>query len=157
GCDADAAVESRIVDEEIAVQLAGLAGVNLDFRLATGALADDHVGKAIAIDVAAGDEDASGEVGAKRKHALQKGEIGSAKDFDMRPAPRTGAGDDVGESIVIHIARADARSTGECLAIRVETLQQREIGAAEHLDVGPAAGPGTGNDVRPAVAIDVAG
>ena len=65
--DADAAAEERIVDDEVRLAARRLAGVDPHFRLAAGALADDHVGEAVAVDVAAGHEDAAGEIAAERR------------------------------------------------------------------------------------------
>src|SRR5207237_172114 len=59
-------------------------------------------------------------------------------------------------AVVVRVAGSDEDAAREREIVGEEALQERAIGAAEDFDVRAAARSGSGNDVRHAVAIDVA-
>src|SRR5207253_8948203 len=65
------------------------------------------------------------------------------------------ADDDVGPAVAVDVAGRHVDAVGE-VAKGGEVLQQRAVRAAESEHVGAAAHAGTGDDVGPAVAVDVA-
>src|SRR5439155_10781348 len=86
-----------------------------------------------------------------------QGAVFAAKDLDLRAAAGAGRGDDVGETVAVHIPGRDADAAPERRIVSEEAEQRLAGDAVEDLDVRPAALVGGGDDVRMAVAVDVAG
>ena len=80
-------------------------------------------------------------------------------DADVGAAAGAGAGDDVGAAVAVDVAGGDADAAGEAGGVGEEARRSARcrLGAAEDLDMRPAAGAGAGDDVGEAVAVDVAG
>src|SRR5262249_33868251 len=86
--------------------------------------------------------------------------VGPAEDPDVRPAARAGAGDDVREAVAVDVGRGDEHPATERGRIGEKAAdgagQELERPAVKYFDVRPASRAGGGNDVRNAVAVDVA-
>src|SRR5207247_657882 len=82
--------------------------------------------------------------------------VRAAEDDDVRSAPRVGADDDVGEAVAIDVAGGDERAPGEVGIIGEELADQLARPAVVDVDVGSAARARRGDDVRDAVAVNVA-
>src|SRR5262249_50962356 len=77
------------------------------------------------------------------------------------------AGHNVREAVAIHVTATHSDAAVETGTVSVEALQQRrigylanglnvaELGRIDHLDMRPSIGPGAGNDVGQAIAVDV--
>src|SRR5262249_2333245 len=100
---------------------------------------------------------AAGETRVVSKKAADFRTGRAAEYLDVRPTARTRPDDDVGLSIAVHIARGHVLSAGETRREREETIDGRQRDPVKHLYVRPAARPGPSDDVRDAVAGDVAG
>ncbi len=75
----------------------------------------------------------------------------------MRTAAGTGGRDDIGPAVAVVVGRADADAAAEAAAVGEEVRQQvGRIRAAEDPHVRAAAGAGAGDDVGPAIAVEVA-
>src|SRR5205807_2416249 len=96
------------------------------------------------------------EAGRVGEEALEERAIGAAEDFDVRPAASPGPGDDVRLAVAIDVASGDVDPAGEARVVGEEAHEERTVGAAEDLDVRASPGPGAGDDVGDAVAVDVA-
>ena len=91
--------------------------------------------------------------GEERPEFLQRSAV---ERLDVRAAAGPGPGDDVGIAVAVDVAGGHAHAAGESGGIGEEVVDDVIVGAAEDLDVRPAAGAGPGNDVGLAVAVDVA-
>src|SRR5437899_4249631 len=105
--DKDAAAEAR-VESEVAFEDAQVRPVE-HFQVRAAALAGpgDDVGDAVAVDVRRPDNDAAAEVSAEGCEALQERQVSAAEDLHQRPAAGAFAGDDVGDSVAVHVRGGD--------------------------------------------------
>src|SRR5207244_1698663 len=78
-------------------------------------------------------------------------------DLDVRSAAFAGAGDDVGVPVAVHVTDGDVDAAVELRVVGHEPLKFGAGLAVEHLDERQTAGAGGGDDLRHAVAGDVAG
>src|SRR5205823_3202961 len=121
--DVDAAGEVRGIGEEAAQQrrrdrlTEGCAAEDLHVRAAAGASPGDDVAKAVAIHVAARHADAAGEVRAVGEEAEQLDAAAAVEDLDVRAAAFAGAGDDVGDTVVIHVGRGHVNTAAKVRAV----------------------------------------
>src|SRR5262249_59256871 len=76
--------------------------------------------------------------------------------LEVGPAAAPGPGHDVAQSVPAQIACGHRAPAGEARVVGEERPQDRAIRTAEDPDVRAAAGAGRGDDVRHAVALDVA-
>src|SRR5262249_13249022 len=118
--------------------------------------AADDVGLAVAVDVPGRDRDAAGVLGVEGQVALQQAAVGAGEDLDLAAAALGQADDEVGVAVAVDVPGRDVDAAGVVQRPGRETVEQGQVGAAEDLDVGAAAGPGAGDDVGDAVAVDVA-
>src|SRR5262249_33618782 len=105
-------------------------------------------------EVAERDVDAAGEGGIVGHEIQHHGSV--AEQSNVRAAAGTAAGEDFSAAIAVDIARGNADSAGEVGIIGEKAIQHGAVLAANYGDVRTAAGAGAANDVRGAVAIDVA-
>src|SRR5262249_6627183 len=124
---------------------------------------------AVVVEVAGRHIHAAGETGDKGEEAGQKGAAGdlaiglhlaqlaAVDDLDVRAGARAGADHEVGVAVAVDVGHGHADAAAEDRGEGVEAGQKGAVPAAEDLDVaaGPS-GPGAGDDVGEAVAIDVA-
>ncbi len=80
----------------------------------------------------------------------------AVKCLDVWPAAGPCAGNDVGLCISVDIGGCHGDAPRECGIVGEEGMDLRAAFAVENLDVWPAAGPCAGNDVGPAIGVDVA-
>src|SRR5262249_11331909 len=130
---------------------------DFDVGPAAVARAGDDIGEAVVIDVGRADADAAAEGRAIGKKAAQERQVLAAEDFDVRPAARSGPGDDIHETVAVDVAGRNEYAAGESGAVGKEAVEERQVLAAEDFDVWSAAGAGPRDYVVDAVAVDVAG
>src|SRR5262249_44054152 len=135
---------------------AGGPAEDLHVRATTRAGAGDDVGLAVAVDVAGCHRHAAVEVDVVGHEAHQQRPVLAAEDLDLRPTPGAGADDDVRGAVAVDVGRGDVDAAAEGGVERHEAHQQRAGLAVEDLDLRPAAGAGADDDVRHAVAVDIA-
>src|SRR5262249_21226860 len=130
--------------------------------------ASDHVGLAVAVEIARRHVDAAAEVRAECEEGAECLAGGAVKNADLRQPTRPGPSDDVGLAVAVDVARRNADTAAERLWKGEEVEQDGIGGAAESLDLRQGthvqagddvweAGVGTNDDIGLAVAIDVAG
>src|SRR5581483_7808975 len=107
------------------------------------------VGLAVAGHVAGGDEHAAREARGVGVEALEQAAVPAAEDLDVRPAPRTGPGDDVVHTVAVDVAGGHADAAGEDRVVGVEAEPQRPVGVDDQ-DLRPAAGVRPGGEQRAA-------
>ena len=66
-----------------------------------------------------------------------------------------GPGDDVGAPVAVDVARRHRHAAGKPGIVGVEAAQLAQVGPAQDADVRPTAGPGAGDQIQRAVAVDV--
>ena len=132
------------------------AGEDLDVGAAARAGASDDVGFAVAVDIPTGHFHAAVECRSVGKKLSQDRSVGAGEDLYVRPAAGTGAGNDVGVAIVVHVAGGDIHAAGEIGLIGIKAINQSQSSAVVHLDVRAAAGAGGDDQVWHAVAVHVA-
>ena len=146
------------------------AGVGSDGAAAVVAHAGDHVGQQVAVEDLVGDPDAAAvvdvageEVGVQLRvdDALRE-EVVAVEDLDARPAARPGAGDQVAETVAVHVADGHISSVAERIfedeEVGGEVLEGQlgERFAVPEGDARSALEAGGDGDVGVAVAVDVA-
>src|SRR5262249_34548552 len=151
----DAAAEASVVCVKAPQHATVHSAKRLDVRRPAGACAGDDVGPAVAIDVARSYVDAAAEAGVVCVKAPQHATVHSAKRLDVSHPAGACPGDDVAPAGAFADPRSYVDAAAEAGVVGVKASQQREIYAAQHLDVGRAAGSSGRDDVEDAVAIDV--
>ena len=114
------------------------------------------VGEPVPVDVARGDVDPAHEGRVVGEEAADLRERRAVPHPHVRSAPEPRAGDDVGEAVAVDVARGHVHAAGECRVVGEEAADWREGHAVPDPDVRSAAGPRAGDDVRAAIAVDVA-
>src|SRR5262249_6034059 len=82
---------------------------------------------------------------------------GGVEGADLHRAARPRPGDQVGLAVAVDVGGADADAAGEAGVEGVEAGPNLVVGLLKDLDVGPAAGAGSGDDFRLAVPVGIAG
>jgi len=147
-------VEARELDRSAARQAEGA-----HMRPAVGPRAGDDVGNAVAIHVAGRHADGPRE---RRKVREEAGELRDlARRITFEHAERSGlprrAGDDLGDSIAVHIAAGHEQATGKRRVISEEAgkFDRAPAGETEGSDVRTAAGSGCSENIRDSIPVDV--
>jgi hypothetical protein len=117
----------------------------------------DDLAAPVAIEIHRGDDDAAGEGGVIGKEPGEFMGVGAAPHPDVRAAARPRAGDDVGVPIAVDVRRGDVDAAGKRGIVGEEAGDLVTVHAAPDAHVRAATGPGPGDDVGAAVAIDVRG
>src|SRR5207248_8256704 len=125
-------------------------------RAAAQAGAANDVDPPGAGDVAGGHAHAAGEVRVVGEEAAEGRAAAAAVDGNARPAAGVRPTHYVGEAVAIHVPGGDGHAAREGLVEGHKVLQVGAVLAADDHDVGPAPGAGGADDVRRAVAVDVA-
>src|SRR5262249_5081785 len=154
--DEDATAVTGAERHEALQQRAVRAAESQDGQRAAGASPGGDVGKAIVVDVAGSHAHAAAEVGVIGGKAGQDCPIDAAKRPDVTTPAGAGAGDDVGPAVAIDVARSYVDAAAEAGVVCVKAPQHATVHSAKRLDVRRPAGACAGDDVGPAVAIDVA-
>src|SRR5207245_345664 len=83
------------------------------------------------------------EQGVVGEETGERGEVGPAKDLDVRAAARPGAGNDVGLAVPVHVPGGDEHAAGQLGIVREETEEFAGVHGGAELDVrtGAAARP----------------
>src|SRR5262249_12289712 len=82
-------------------------------RVAARPRAGNDIRVAVVVHVAHGHEHAAGEAGIKRRDRANQSAGCAAVHFDLRRAPWSAAGDDVGETIAVHVAAGYRDAAGK--------------------------------------------
>src|SRR5437762_2137985 len=157
GCHKNTASEIRFIGKKTMQQVKVVMPIeNLYVRATARTRPGNDVGKPVAVHIARGHSNATGEGCIKRKEAQQDCVRSPVKDFHVWSAARTGAGNDVGCRVAVNV-------TGS--PIYTATIRSRELPYAAHFPsaysvkhpyMRPPAGPGSGDDVSKAIAVDIA-
>src|SRR4051794_37463895 len=162
----DATLETRVVGEEaVAPQLGEPAIEEVEDThvwTAAGTGARHDVGDAITVDIADGHVHATRERRVVSEEAvvedLDELTIDVAPEPDVRPAARTGAGNDFRDAIAGHVAARDGHTTRKRRIVGEEARKLRHDAARDPVDahVRPAAWTGPGDQLVDAIAVDIA-
>src|SRR5438552_6065818 len=125
GADRHAAVEARLEGPEVGQLDVTNRIEGTDVGSAARAGSGDDFGPAIAVDVAGGDENATGEARGIGKVTVEHG-TGDVENRHFRTAAWAGAADELGPAGAVHVAGCDAHPAGE---LRVEREEVEEDGA----------------------------
>src|SRR5262249_25681271 len=112
----------------------------------------DDIGEAIAVDVAAGNVDAAGEIDVKGEEGLQGCSVPTADNFHLRTAARPRGTNNVREAVVVDVADRHADAAGEDVVVRgvirkgSEHVQGVLTGGVVNAHVRPAARVGRGDE-----------
>ena len=119
------------------------------------AAAGDDVGFAVACDIASAHIDAAKVLGCVGVEALLGGAGCAIEHAYIGRAARSGAGDDLGLAIAVHIARGDTHTAEKLLSVGVKRADHGECVAIEHQHMGGHTGARAGDEVGHAVTVDI--
>src|SRR5207247_306068 len=102
------------------------------------------------------DADAARKADVVREEAGQYSGVGAAEHGHVRAAARARAGDEVGVAVAVHVAGRHVAAAGKVRVVGEELADQVSGLAVVDVDVRPAARGRGGDNVRHAVAGDVA-
>ena len=122
-----------------------VAHINQAREAAARARAEQDVLVSIAIDVAGGDEHATGEARTKRRARPKRRPMGSVEGSDLATAAGH-AGDDASDAVPVHIPGRDAHAAGEAAAKRREADHRCPSGLEDTDE--PAARAGSDENLR---------
>src|SRR5262249_55812734 len=112
----------------------------------------------LAVGVEVGDGDANTvEPDAERREVAALSAVAGAERADMRRGSLPLRHDDVGFPVAVQVAGGHEDAAGEGACECEEAVDVREVRAVENANMWAAAGAGSGNNVRLAVAGDVTG
>src|SRR5262245_44600854 len=161
--DEGATEEARVHVSDDLHELAGDAVERPDLGGPAGAGGRDDLVAAVPVHVGHGNPNAPGEADLVREELGDHRAVHPAEDAHVRAAAGAGPGDDVGDPVPVHVAGRDEDAAGEGGRVGEEAVheagkthaRERVARAVEDANVGPAAGPGAGDDLGVPVPVEV--
>src|SRR5947207_1957891 len=158
GCHKNTASEIRFIGKKTMQQVKVVMPIeNLYVRATARTRPGNDVGKPVAVHIARGHSNATGEGCIKRKEAQQDCVRSPVKDFHVWSPARTGAGNDVGCRVAVNVTGSYIDTTGQVCIVGKETLQQGQVHSVKDFHVRPAARARSGNDIGAPIPVNVAG
>src|SRR5437870_31500 len=156
GCHKNTASEIRFIGEKAVQQVQVVMPIeSLYVWTTTRARAGNDIGKPVAVHITRGYTNTAGEGRIKRKEAQQDRVRGPVKDFHVWTTTRTGAGNDVGKPVAVHVAGSYINSAGKVCIVGKETLQYVQVHSVKDFHVRPAAWTRGGTDVDAPIFVTV--
>ena len=157
GGHAHTAREGGIIGQELSQEGCVRAAENLDIGGRAGAVTDDDIVKAIAVEIGGGHGQAAAERGRRGKETGQFGMGMAVENADARQAAGAIGGDDIRAAIAVDVAGGHANAAAEAGAFDVVLEDHGSGTAVEDLDQGAAPRIGPHDDIGMTVAVDIAG
>src|SRR5262249_16077918 len=125
GGDAHAPAEADVVREEVAGPGTRERVKDRDFGPATGAGAHYDLGLAVAAPESGRNEDATGKASVEGEEPVDEFAVEAAVNFDVGSAARSGADDDVGLAVAVHVSGGHVNAAPEPGVVGEEIVQRR--------------------------------